>query len=102
MHAHLVPRFEDEADLGGMHQLVARARPFSAFTLVLGRMAPGGVFEPAHAMVLKGRDELTVPLNIEALPSAREFQDSIQVRSLSHTLRRHQQQRRIARPRIRC
>merc|ERR1719263_2497978 len=57
--------------------LTARARQFSCFMVLLGRMGPGGTFEPSHAIVLQNKDELTVPLSLAQLPTAREFKDAI-------------------------
>ena len=58
--------------------LTARARQFSCFMVLLGRMGPGGTFEPSHAIVLQNKDELTVPLALSQLPTAREFRDAIE------------------------
>merc|ERR1719399_2323268 len=62
---------------GAPMSLTARARQFSCFMVLLGRMGPGGTFEPSHAIVLQNKDELSVPLSLAQLPTAREFKDAI-------------------------
>lgn len=57
--------------------LTARARQFSCFMVVLGRMGPGQTLLPKHAVILKNKDDLTIPIELEQLPSAREFKDAI-------------------------
>ena len=42
--------------------LTARARQFSCFMVVLGRMGAHGTFEPSHAMIARNKDELRLPL----------------------------------------
>mmetsp|Transcript_18486 Transcript_18486/g.59612 ORF Transcript_18486/g.59612 Transcript_18486/m.59612 type:complete len:777 (+) Transcript_18486:1-2331(+) len=56
----------------------ASARQFSSFLLVLGSVLPGSSIEPSHAVVVKNRDELTIPLVLDALPSPKAFDDAIQ------------------------
>ncbi|EOD29722.1 hypothetical protein EMIHUDRAFT_442710, partial [Emiliania huxleyi CCMP1516] len=57
--------------------LGARARQFSSFMLLLGRMGPAGTFEQKHALILQNKDAVDIPLMLEALPSATEFRDAI-------------------------
>ena len=58
--------------------LVARASQFSSYLLLLGRAGAGHTFEPTHATLLRNKDELTVPLGLEQLPTAQEFTDAIE------------------------
>lgn len=57
--------------------LTVRARQFSCFTLLLGRLGPGSTFEPSHAMIVRNKDDLRIPLILEQLPAAKEFRDAI-------------------------
>ena len=66
--------------------LSVRARQFSCFMVLLGRLGPGGTFEPSHAMLARNKDELRIPLDLEQMPSAKEFEDAIS--SLSPEQRR--------------
>jgi hypothetical protein len=52
-------------------QLTARARPFSTFIVLVGRIASANLFEPSHAVVVRNKDEWTVPLQLEAIPTAK-------------------------------
>ena len=58
-------------------RLVARARQFSSFMLLIGKMTSPHSFDPEHAIVLQNMDEVFIDLLAEALPSAREFNDVI-------------------------
>ncbi len=42
--------------------LVARARQFSSFILVVGRIAGASLFEPKHAIIVQNKDELKIPV----------------------------------------
>lgn len=57
--------------------LTVRARQFSSFLVLIGRLGPGGTFEPSHAMIARNKDELKIPLMLEQMPSAKEFRDAI-------------------------
>ncbi|EJK49598.1 hypothetical protein THAOC_31512 [Thalassiosira oceanica] len=59
------------------HQLVARARQFSAFILVIGTMVDGTTLGPDDAIIVQNKDELLIPLLLEEIPTAREFKDAI-------------------------
>ncbi|EJK73244.1 hypothetical protein THAOC_05139 [Thalassiosira oceanica] len=59
------------------HRLVARARQFSAFILVIGTMADGTTLDPKDAIIVQDKDELLIPLLLEEIPTAREFKDAI-------------------------
>lgn len=53
--------------------LVARARQFSSFIVMVGRIVSADMFEPKYAMIVKDKDEVRIPLNAETIPSAKEF-----------------------------
>lgn len=59
-------------------ELLARARPFSSFLVVLGVMGPNNSLVPKHAIVLKNEDALTIPLILETIPTPKEFRDAIE------------------------
>jgi len=63
------------------HQLIARARQFSAFILVIGNMTDGSTLDPKDAIIVQNKDELVIPLLLDELPTAKEFKDA--VKSLS-------------------
>jgi hypothetical protein len=59
-------------------QLSARARQFSSFLMVIGRIGSATTFEPQYGIILQNKDDLTIPLMLETLPSAKEFKDAIE------------------------
>ena len=50
-------------------KLVARARQFSSFLLLIGKMGSKDEFLPKHAIILQNKDSLEVPLLLEQLPT---------------------------------
>jgi hypothetical protein len=63
-------------------QLAARSRQFSSFLLVVGIMAGPDEFIPKHAIILRNKDEILIPLLTEVLPSTKAFRDAIESLSL--------------------
>jgi hypothetical protein len=58
--------------------LTARARQFSSFLVLVGTLGGAELFQPKHAILVQNKDELTIPLNLETIPSAGEFRDAIE------------------------
>ena len=63
MHAYVGHAFAGAS--GVAMSLTARARQFSCFMVLLGRMVPEQSFLPKHAIVLQNKDDLTVPLSLD-------------------------------------
>lgn len=59
-------------------RLVARARQFSSFILLVGKISSATQFSPEAAMVISNKDELSIPLNMERIPTPKEFRDAIE------------------------
>lgn len=76
LHAWVAHGFADSPKLP--LELIARARQFSSFVLVLGRIASADVFEPSHALIVENKDLLEVPLLLETIPTPKEFRDAVQ------------------------
>ncbi len=76
LHAWLSHQFSGQA--GPSLELLARARQFSSFIVLVGRIASAEVFEPRAAVIVQNKDVLKIPLLLEPLPSAREFRDAIE------------------------
>jgi len=76
LHAMLLHQFAGVT--GSSLQITCRARQFSSFMVVLGRIAGADLFDPKHAIILQNKDDLTIPLMLEQLPTAREFKDAIE------------------------
>jgi hypothetical protein len=75
LHAYVAQKFSN--DTGSTLNLVARARQFSSFILMVGRIASATVFEPKGAIIIQNKDDLKIPLMLEALPTPKEFKDAI-------------------------
>lgn len=58
--------------------LVARARQFSSFILLVGRIASADVFEPRFGIIVQNKDLLKIPLSFEQIPTPKEFRDAIE------------------------
>ena len=57
--------------------LHARARQFSSFLILIGRISGPGLFDPKYGMICKDKDEFRIPLELETIPSAKEFKEAI-------------------------
>eukprot|EP00026_Physarum_polycephalum_P002207 Phypoly_transcript_02212.p1 GENE.Phypoly_transcript_02212~~Phypoly_transcript_02212.p1 ORF type:complete len:944 (+),score=196.07 Phypoly_transcript_02212:68-2899(+) len=57
--------------------LYARARQFSSFILLVGRIVSADLFEPKYATIIQNKDELKIPLLLETIPTPKEFKDAI-------------------------
>lgn len=58
--------------------LVARARQFSSYILLLGRIASADTFQPSHAIIVQNKDVIEIPLDLEQIPTPKEFRDAIE------------------------
>ena len=78
LHAHLAHEFggDDDGPSEELH-LSARARQFSGFILLVGRLGAGRTFEPKHALIVQNKDEVRLPLELEALPTPKAFRDAV-------------------------
>mmetsp|Transcript_21420 Transcript_21420/g.25796 ORF Transcript_21420/g.25796 Transcript_21420/m.25796 type:complete len:1044 (-) Transcript_21420:378-3509(-) len=56
----------------------AHARQFSTYMILLGAMESANTFAPKHACILQNKDILRIPLNLEPMPTPKEFEDSIE------------------------
>jgi hypothetical protein len=76
LHAWISHQFSGQA--GPSLSLIARARQFSSFLLLVGRIASADTFEPRHGIIIQNKDLLKIPLMLEQIPSAAEFRDAIE------------------------
>ena len=58
--------------------LKARARQFSCFIMMIGTVLSENKFEPKHAIILRNRDELNIPLLLDPIPTPKAFRDAIE------------------------
>ncbi len=76
LHAWVSHQFSGQAPAA--LQLVARARQFSSFVLLVGRISSADTFEPRLGIIVQNKDLLKLPLLLEQLPTPKEFRDAIE------------------------
>ena len=59
-------------------QLIARARQFSNFILLVGRISSADTFAPKIGIIVQNKDLLKIPLLLEQIPTPKEFRDAIE------------------------
>ncbi|MDP2343551.1 MAG: hypothetical protein Q8O67_21510 [Deltaproteobacteria bacterium] len=59
-------------------QLIARARQFSNFIVLAGRISSADTFEPKIGIIVQNKDVLKIPLLLEQIPTPKEFRDAIE------------------------
>jgi hypothetical protein len=57
--------------------LIARARRFSSFILLVGNMTKEDLFEPKGSLIVQNKDKFEIELLLERLPTALEFSNAI-------------------------
>jgi hypothetical protein len=75
LHGWVSTQFSSQA--GQSLSLIARARQFSSFILVVGRIAGADLFDPKAAIIIQNKDDLRIPLLLETIPTPKEFRDAI-------------------------
>jgi len=73
LHAWMLQRFQEKPSF----QLASRARQFSSFLLLVGKLTGPNTFEPEDGIILQNKDEVLIPLIMDEMPSAKEFKDAI-------------------------
>lgn len=58
--------------------LNARARQFSSFLVLVGRITGPGLFDPQFGFICQNKDEFEIPLDLETIPTPKEFRDAIE------------------------
>eukprot|EP01001_Neometanema_parovale_P000630 NODE_106_length_3330_cov_60.169941_g98_i0.p1 GENE.NODE_106_length_3330_cov_60.169941_g98_i0~~NODE_106_length_3330_cov_60.169941_g98_i0.p1 ORF type:complete len:701 (+),score=186.69 NODE_106_length_3330_cov_60.169941_g98_i0:1046-3148(+) len=76
LHAFVDYKFSNESQ--SSFTLVARARQFSSFIVLLGRIVSEDVFEPSFATIVQNKDDIKIPLDMKQIPSPKEFRDAIE------------------------
>eukprot|EP01094_Clydonella_sp_ATCC50884_P013701 TRINITY_DN2397_c0_g2_i1.p1 TRINITY_DN2397_c0_g2~~TRINITY_DN2397_c0_g2_i1.p1 ORF type:complete len:1085 (-),score=448.58 TRINITY_DN2397_c0_g2_i1:334-3534(-) len=76
VHAMVGHRFSQQAE--PRFELSARARPFSSFVLLVGRVTAADAFTPSAALVVKNKDDVVLPLLMDMIPSAKAFKRATQ------------------------
>lgn len=76
LHAWISHQFSGQA--APALSLIARARQFSSFILLVGRIASADSFEPRLGVILQNKDLVKIPLLLEQIPTPKEFRDAIE------------------------
>jgi hypothetical protein len=76
LHAWISHQFSGSSGLA--LSLVARARQFSSFILLVGRIASADAFEPKFGIIVQNKDLLRIPLMLEPIPTPKQFRDAIE------------------------
>jgi len=76
LHATVLHQFSGQG--AASLSLVARARQFSSFIMCVGTIQTGGEFKALYGTIIQNKDELTIPLLLETLPTPKEFADAIE------------------------
>jgi hypothetical protein len=74
LHAALTQSFQSSSS---NYSLCARARQFSCFIILIGRITSATTFEPSAGLLVQNKDDFKIPLMLERLPSPKEFADAI-------------------------
>jgi len=59
-------------------KIIARARQFSCFILMIGNVNSATSFNPKHAIIIQNKDDLLIPLLLEQIPTPKAFRDAIE------------------------
>jgi hypothetical protein len=76
LHGFLMHRFLSEGPAPVLH-LRAEARQFSSYIVLMGCISSATSFDPKYAMIVQNKDDITVPLDLELIPSAKQFKEAI-------------------------
>uniref|UniRef100_A0A7S2RJ65 Uncharacterized protein n=1 Tax=Mucochytrium quahogii TaxID=96639 RepID=A0A7S2RJ65_9STRA len=76
IHGYISHKFSHQSPPG--IRLVSRARQFSSFVLLVGRVVSRDTFKPSHAIVLHNKDEVILSLILDPLPTPKAFRDAIE------------------------
>lgn len=57
--------------------LKADARQFCNYVVLIGRISSATTFEPKYGMIVQNKDDISIPLDMERIPSTKEFKDAI-------------------------
>eukprot|EP01125_Pyxidicula_operculata_P015607 TRINITY_DN5321_c0_g1_i1.p1 TRINITY_DN5321_c0_g1~~TRINITY_DN5321_c0_g1_i1.p1 ORF type:complete len:1033 (-),score=293.27 TRINITY_DN5321_c0_g1_i1:235-3138(-) len=75
VHGLMLQEFSGESGLS--LELNAYSRQFCSFILVLGTIVSKDVLDPTYAILIQNKDDLTIMLSLETIPSAKEFKEAI-------------------------
>jgi len=59
-------------------ELVARARQFSNYIIIIGNVLSSDEFEPKNAVLVRNKDEYFIPILLEQIPTPKEFEKAVE------------------------
>ncbi len=59
-------------------RLTSQARQFSSFIVLVGRIVSATEFDPKYGFIVQNKDEVVIPLELEQIPTPKEFRDAIE------------------------
>lgn len=81
LHACVLNQFNSKMRGGKVtnsdFSIQTRARQFSSFILMIGTVPTCKKFDVKHAIIIKDKDDLKIPLIMETIPTAKEFKEAI-------------------------
>eukprot|EP01060_Flectonema_neradi_P028022 TRINITY_DN376_c0_g1_i1.p1 TRINITY_DN376_c0_g1~~TRINITY_DN376_c0_g1_i1.p1 ORF type:complete len:897 (+),score=225.27 TRINITY_DN376_c0_g1_i1:77-2767(+) len=76
-YIHSVINYRFSTDVAN-YNLVASGRQFCGYVMVLGRIGGSDSFLPEHAIIIKDKSTLTIPLLMEEVPSSKQFKSAVE------------------------
>ena len=77
LHTYLFHRFENDS-IASQLKLRVEARQFSNYIVLIGRITSASTFDAKYGIIVQNKDDITIPLELETIPSAKEFKDAIE------------------------
>jgi len=75
LHGYLSHSFSGQS--GSKLFLESRAKQFSSMIVLVGRVTSATTFDPSYAAIIQNKDEISIPLELSVIPTAKEFKDAI-------------------------
>jgi hypothetical protein len=76
VHGWLLMTFDGMSEIATT-TLHAQTRKFGGYILLVGRVTSSTTFEPVASIVIRNNDDVTIPLRLEQIPTAKEFEDFV-------------------------
>jgi hypothetical protein len=59
-------------------RVVAQARQCSNFIVLVGCLLLANELKPKYGMIVRNKDEITIPLDLQQIPTPKQFRDAIE------------------------
>ena len=78
-YVHAWMNFQFSNSLNSSLKIIARARQFSSFILLLGTVTSATEFTPKQAIMIENKDDILIPLLTEVIPTPKAFKKAVDV-----------------------